>query len=737
MKGNRIVVATLLCLIVASLSDAGDRREASDLHAVVATVSQILEEAEYTQHPLDANMGQQILETYLEGLDVNKLFFTQEEIDQLRKEYSSSLADDIRLGNLTPAKEIYAIFRKRVDERVTKIDAVLKERYDFSLERTVIADRTKERWPANASEADGIWSDKIQSELLEAKLRNGSTKPEPEAIARHYREIGNQIDSKDETGVLRIFLEAVAQTYDPHSEYLGPSDLDQFKIDTRLTISGVGAQIHMDEGYATIDRIFSRGPVDRSGRLHVGDKIVGIAEGNGPFVNVLHANLDQITEMVLGKSGTIVRFQFLSSHTKNPSEPQIISLVREEIQLTEDAAQAQIVEMEVPGGIQKLGWLTVPSFYEDPEKTSGGTSVTHDVATLLSRLERERIQGLVIDLRDNAGGSVAEAVRMTGLFMNRGPIVQLKDPNGEIYVVNGQPGKALYDGPLVILENKLTASASEIFSAAMQDRRRAAIVGDSGTFGKGSVQAVIEINRFIEQIGDLPNLGGALKITIEKIYRVTGQSTQVKGVISDVKIPSLTELAVPGEDSLKHRLPYDAIAPALLEPTEGKPLFLDKLRTRSIARIAGNPLFQDLFSEIAWTRENIEKNRVSLNEKIRKNQLAELARLSKKADADRKTARAQDRNKYRQLILADGDKTELRPIVNESAQYASRQSAGPDTVGQPFPDSPQVLPGLNDFDDLPENEAITRETLNILSDLVNLTKAQEMATSRLGKDGSS
>jgi carboxyl-terminal processing protease len=737
MKGNRIVAAALLCLIAVSLSDAGDRREAADLHAVVATVSQILEEAEYTQHPLDANMGQQILETYLEALDVNKLFFTQEEIDQIRNEYSSSLADDIRLGILTPAKEIFAIFRKQVDERIAKIDALLKERCDFSGERTMIADRTKEPWPADTSEADIIWRDKIESELLEAKLRTDSAKPEPEVIARHYRETGNQIDSKDDTGVLRIFLEAVAQTYDPHSEYLGPSDLDQFKIDTRLTISGVGAQIHMQEGYATIDQIFSRGPVARSGRLHVGDKIVGIAEGNGPFVNVLHANLDQITEMVLGKSGTIVRFQFLSSHTKNQSEPQVISLVREEVQLTEDAAQAQIVEMEAPGGVQKLGWLTVPSFYGDPDKTIGGTSVTHDVATLLSRLERERIQGLVIDIRDNAGGSVAEAVRMTGLFVNRGPIIQFKDPNSEIYVVNAQPGNVLYAGPLVVLENKLTASASEIFSAAMQDRRRAAIVGDSGTFGKGTVQAVIEINRFIRQIGDLPNLGGALKITIEKIYRVTGQSTQVKGVISDVRIPSLTELAVPGEDSLKHRLSNDAIAPALLERAEGKPLFLDKLRTRSIARIAENPLFQDLNSEIAWTRENIEKNRVSLNEGIRKNKLAELARLSKKADADRKAARTQDRNKYRQLILADGDKTELRPIVYGSAPYPSRQSAGPDTAGEPFSDFPPVPAGLSYFDGLPENEAITRETLNILSDLVNLTKARAMATSCLGKDGSS
>ncbi len=625
-----------------------------------------------------------------------------------------------------------------MDERAAKIDELLKARYNFESDRTFILDRRKERWPLNASEADGVWKDRIESELLAAKLSTDGIAQGPEGIGRRYRELRNRIDSEDDAGVLRIFLEAVAQTYDPHSEYFGPSDLNQFKIDMQLTISGAGAEIRMKNGYATIDRIFFRGPAARSGKLHVGDKIIGVAEGNGPIINVLHSSLDEITEMVIGKSGSIVRLQFLSSRAKSPFDLQVISLVREEVRLTEEAATGELVERDLPGGVQKLGWVTVPSFYGDPDKPvgGGGTSVTQDVATLLGRLEREGIQGLVIDLRDNGGGSVAEAIRMAGLFINQGPIVQLKDSNDEIHVVREPPGKALYEGPTVVLENKSTASASEIFSAAMQDHRRAAIVGDSSTFGKGTVQAVIELNRFVEQLGNLPNLGGALKITIEKIYRVTGESTQVKGVISDLIMPSLTELTVPGENAQEHRLAYDSVAPVALDDSGGNALFLDKLRSRSNARIRENPLFQDLTSEIAVVNENIENNRGSLNEKTRKDELSEKSRLRKKADLDRKIARANDRNKYYQLLLDREGKTELRPINNRREQYAFEQTAAPDSGLESFPDAPSGMAGKGDFDGLTESDAITRETLNILSDLVNLTKARQTATSHLEKKGS-
>jgi carboxyl-terminal processing protease len=413
----------------------------------------------------------------------------------------------------------------------------------------------------------------------------------------------------------------------------------------------------------------------------------------------------------------------------------VVRLVREEIRLTEEEAQAELVEMRSGGGHQKLGWVTVPTFYGEPDKPGTGASVTRDVATLVERLERSGIQGLVIDLRNNGGGSVDEAVRMTGLFVNQGPIVQLKDQNREIHLVKRQPGKALYEGPIVVLENKRTASASEIFSAAMQDYRRAVIVGDSTTFGKGTVQAVIELNRCIDRIGDDPELAGALKITIEKIYRVTGESTQVKGVISDLKIPSLTETTVPGENEQEHRLAFDAVPPAALDLAQnGKSLFLDELRRRSEARIKEDPLFRDVNSEIALANENNEKNRVSLNENVRKSELAEVTRLEDKADSDRKTARGQDRNKYYQLMLADVDKTELKQINNGSEPDASTQTAPPDEAIQLFPDArrPWSL-ARGDFEEWTENEAITRETLNILSDLVDLTKARQLTARSLDR----
>jgi carboxyl-terminal processing protease len=728
MKGNRLLLAATFCGLAAVLSNAADLPPEGSLQAVLATVGQILEQAQYSQHKLDPGMGKQILETYLESLDLDKLFFTQEDIDQIRNAYGPGLNDDILLGNLTPAKNIFTIFRRRVDERVAKIGDLLSEHYEFNEDRSIISNRAKERWPAHAAEADDLWRDQIENELLAAKLNTAETEPGPEAIGRHYRELQTQIDGKSDAEVLRIFLEAVAQTYDPHSEYLGPSDWNQFKIDTRLVISGIGAEIRMKDGYAVIDRIFSKGPADRTGKLHIGDKIVAVAEGHGPFVNIVHSNLDQITEKVLGKSGSMVRLQIISSGTKNSTKRQVISLLREEIRLTEEEAQAELIEVDSQGVGQKLGWVTVPTFYGEPGR---GTSVTDDVATLVGRLERKGIQGLVIDLRDNGGGSVDEAVRMSGLFISQGPVVQLKDPNKEIHLVTRQRGKVLYEGPMLVLENKLTASASEIFSASMQDYGRAAIVGDSSTFGKGTVQAVIELNRFVDKVDDLSDLAGALKITIEKIYRVTGESTQIKGVISDLKLPSLTEATAPTEDEQEHRLAYDAVPPAAADHLpQGQPLFLDQLRSRSAARIKENPLFQDLSSAIALANESTEKNRVSLNEKIRKDELADRTRLQNQADSDRKTARAQDHNKYYQLTLADVDKPELR--------LANYNGSEQDTLVHNPPDGLQLFPnplsrgyGKSDPDELTENEAITRETLNILLDLVDLSRARPMATGSL------
>jgi carboxyl-terminal processing protease len=500
--------------------------------------------------------------------------------------------------------------------------------------------------------------------------------------------------------------------------------LNEFKIDTRLTISGIGVQIRMEDGYPTIDRIFSGGPAARSGKLHIGDMIVGVAEGDGPFVNTVNTEMDKITEIVLGKDGSVVHLQLVSGNRKDQSKRRVVTLVRREMRLTEGAAQAQLIERPIAGGIiEKLGWITIPSFYGEFDNSINSTSVTHDVATLLKRLEREGIRGVVVDLRNNGGGSVDEAVRTSGLFINPVPIAQLKDPDGAIHLVQGQPGKALYNGPMVVLDNKLTASASEIFCAAMQDYGRAVVVGDSSSFGKGTVQIVMELNRFMNVLDDAANSAGALKITLEKVYRVTGESTQLKGVISDVTIPSLTDVAEFGEAGQEHPLVYDQVPPIANDAAGNrKPLFLDELRNRSIKRTNEDPVFHELSAESQQIKRKLRDNCVSLNEKVRRNEIAEEACIRNKRDSSRIAASAHDRTRYYRLMLTDVERPELTLVKNMPESSIWRRPAAE-------PEAPQFSGHLDpvEITRATENEAATREALNILSDLVDLTKSTQMA----------
>ena len=728
MKVLHIILALMLSFIGVTFVVADEQSDSVDLHTVEATVGQLLEQDHYTQRKLDPNIAQQILETYLESLDGNKLFFNQEDIDQIRNEYGPGLDDDILLGNLTSAKNIYAIFRQRVDQRVAKINELLTQQYNFDSNRTVTANRAREPWPSNESVADSIWRDWITRELLQLKLSTLPREAGPEAVGRRYRELQDAVDHQDDEQLLRIFLEAVAQTYDPHSEYLGPYELNEFNIDTRLTISGIGVRIRMENGFATIERIFPGGSAERSGKLQVGDRIVGVAEGDGPFINTVHKEVDKFTEMVLGTTGSVVRLQVISDQKEEPSKCRTVRLVRSEVRLTEEEAQAQLIERPVGSGIvQRLGWITVPSFYGESDKTINAASVANDVATLIKRLAREGIQGLVVDLRNNGGGSVEEAVRMCGLFIKPGPVAQLKDPTGAILLVKGQPGQALYNGPMVVLDNKLTASASEIFSAAMQDYGRAVIVGDSSTYGKGTVQALIGLDDLLHGHDDPVHSGGALKITMQKIYRLTGKSTQLKGVIPDVTIPSLTDQPEFGEIDRGHALADDdEIPPAVFDAAEDdKPLFLDELRSRSTKRISEDPFFHDLSAEIHLIKQKSATNCLSLNEEVRRNELAEEASLRDKADSDRIIVGAHDHTKYYRLMLADVDKLELKPTDRKTEPRTTWRRSTPGEIAITLN---SALPGESDFGTATENDALTRETLNILSDLVSLQRTPLMAT---------
>jgi carboxyl-terminal processing protease len=724
MKNISIVAAAVLSFLNSTFVLAEDKSSAADPRQVAITVGRLLEQGHYSRQKLDAEMSRRILETYLENLDYSKLFFTQEDVAQFTQKYAGTLGDSILLGDLQPAKEIHNLFKARVEDRVAKIHQLLKKDYNFKSSRTVALDRRKEPWPANMAEGDVLWKDRIEGELLQEKLNKFAVDPGPKVVARRYDQLLKSVEERDDEDLSQLFLNSVAQSYDPHSEYLGRSDLESFEINMRLSLTGIGAELRSDDGYAKVQRLLPGGPAQMSGKMNVGDRIAAVAQGKEAFVDTVDMKLDKVVEMIRGKKGTVVRLQVIPANATDPSKRRVVELVRDNVKLTEQEAKAEIIQKDMPdGSIQKLGWITLPSFYQDMEKSRTGKSTSRDVAALLKRLEQEQIQGLVIDLRRDGGGSLDEAIKMSGLFINQGPVVQVKDANGDIDVLKDREGTALYTGPMIVLVNRLSASASEIFAAAMQDYGRALIVGDSSTFGKGTVQTMLELARFMPMLGSAANDAGALKLTVQKFYRVAGGSTQLRGVICDIKLPSLTDNGEFGESALQHPLAYDEVEPAPIDVTANrKPLYVDDLRQRSATRVSQDPQFQDISEDIRELEAKLKNNRLSLNESVRRDEMAKEAKQREKEEADRKKVEADDHTKTYELNLADVDKPQLKLLEPKSGAAATSKSAkakAARAAGNPVEDA------LDDDDSnsLADSDPAKRETLNILSDLIVFSKS--------------
>ena len=723
MKKISIVTLAVLFGLTANLVLAEEKPNAADPHQVAITVGRLLEQGHYSRQKLDSEMSKKILASYLENLDYNKLFFTQEDIDQITQKYGTTLGDSILLGDLQPAKEIYSVFRVRVEDRIAKIRQLLKKDFSFKTSRMVALDRRKEPWPANEAEADLLWRDRIEGELLQEKLNKFAIDPGAKVVGRRYDQLLKSVEERDDEDLLQLFLNSVAQSYDPHSEYLGRSDLESFEINMRLSLTGIGAELRSEDGYAKVQRLLPGGPAQMSGKMSVGDRIAAVAQNKDPFVDTVDMKLDKVVEMIRGKKGTVVRLQIIPANSTDPSKRRVVELVRDNVKLTEQEAKAEIIEKDQPDGtIQKLGWITLPSFYQDMEKSRTGKSTSRDVAALLKRLEQEQVQGVVIDLRRDGGGSLDEAIKMSGLFINQGPVVQVKDANGDIDVLKDREGNALYTGPLIVLVNKLSASASEIFAAAMQDYGRALIVGDSSTFGKGTVQTMLELGRFMPMLGSSSNDAGALKLTVQKFYRVAGGSTQLRGVISDVKLPSLTDNSEFGEAALQHPLAYDEVEPAPIDVAANrKALFVDELRQRSANRVSQDLQFQDINDDIRKLNERLKNNRLSLNEALRRDEMASEVKQREKEEADRKKAEAEDRAKTFELGLADVDKPQLK-LLEKKTDTASSKSVKAKS-GRPRDNPAEAALDEDDSPDLSDSDPVKRETLNILGDLIDLGRS--------------
>ena len=657
---RRVLPAVLL----AALALLPHTRAESDdkMGDIASTVAKMLESAHYNRQPLNREVepgvtqARRALDKYFELLDYNRLFFTRQDIDGFVSKYGDAIQDDILLGNLDPAYEIYDRFLDRVEDRVAKIKMLLEKDYAFDSDRTTELTRDKAPWPADEAEADRIWEARLEAELLQAIIADrameeaaakkkedpakaGDRQARPnaspsitapkrtpkETVMKRYDRLLKSLKEDTREDQANTFLSALAQSYDPHSEYMSQRALDNFNIQMGLSLFGIGAELRSEDGYAKIQRLVPGGPAERGRQLRVNDRIIAVAQGEDEFEDVVDMKLDKVVEKIRGKKGTTVRLQVLPADSADPSKVEVVTIVRDEVKLKDEEAKAQVIETkDAEGGETKIGWITLPSFYANMDRRAGGSpkSTTKDVADLLKRLKREGIEGLVVDLRRDSGGSLDEAIRLTGLFIDRGPVVQAKNTDGTINSMKDPDPGILWDGPMVVLMNRLSASASEIFAAALQDYGRAVIVGDAQSFGKGTVQTLVEVDRFMPSFA-ASGKSGAVKLTIQKFYRIKGGSTQLRGVNSDIVLPSITDQEEFGEGALKYPLAYDEVPSQDFRPAGNVAALIPRLREESESRTAKDPEFAYVREDRARLRKQRDENAVTLNKEKRLAEIAE------------------------------------------------------------------------------------------------------------------
>jgi carboxyl-terminal processing protease len=709
-------------------STPAEKTDASaDMSPVAATVAKMLEQGHYL-HPLSLSeknpprleseapqtMSERVLKNYLQMLDYMHLYFTQDDVNEFMTRFAPALASQIPGGDLSAPREIFTRFRQRVGDRVAKNKALADAPHDFKSNKTVELDRKKAPWPATVEEADRLWEDRIEAELLQENLNEHPLNPPAKVVSKRYNQFLKSVNEQTDEEVIKTFLVALAQSYDPHSEYMSPSDMENFNIQMRLSLVGIGAVLRTDDGYAKIVEVVPGGPADKDGRLKPSDRIAAVAQGKGPFEDVVDMKLDKVVEKIRGAKGSQVRLQVIPANSTDPSKRNVIEITREEVKLKESEAKGEVIDYRTPGGkVQRFGWLTVPSFYAEMEKhgQADAKSTTKDVRKILDRMKREGIEGLVIDLRRDGGGSLEEAINLTGLFVGPGPVVQAKDATGRVSVARDEDPEPFYTGPLIVLANRLSASASEIFAAALQDYGRAVIVGDERSFGKGTVQTLLDVGKFMPIFRDQGAKAGSLKLTIQKFYRVSGGSTQHRGVLSDIVLPSTTDTPEIGESSLPNPLAYDEVDPQPVRHFTFTPPLIGELKSRSAERVSKDSEFAYINEDMKRFREKIALNRLSLNEKDRRDEIAKDKQARKARLAERKKTSRPEPVAY-EVTLDTAEKEKLpRVTLKDKAEKARKRLAAKGKEDQQDDEESEETE--------PVPDPIRSEALNILNDLAN------------------
>ena len=620
---------------------------------IAKLVPTFLQRTHYSQEQLNQAHNEEWLSNYMRGFDYNHSFFYQKDFEQLMQLHGKDLTTKLMTGNIDPAFNVFDLFKIRLEARVQWIEKRLKEPFDFSTDEYFETDRTEVPWPKSESEADELWQRRLKYDLLqerlvrmeleekrkerEAKGEEGEEEnkkateqketPEEKVLKRYQNIFETYSDFEDEE-IMQAYLSALTSVYDPHSQYLGPSQLDDFSIAMKLELFGIGAVLTQENQYCTVKEIISGGPADLDGRLQVNDRIIGVGQGSKEYADVVGMRLRKAVQLIRGPKDTIVRLKVVPADL--PDAIKEITIVRNKIDLKEAQAKAEVLEIEYGSGTKrKLGLIELPSFYGDISSSgpssSKSRSTSKDVELLIKRLKEEKIEGLVLDLRKNGGGLLSEAVNLVGLFIDKGPVVQVRSAEGHKDVLKDTDSGAIYGGPLIVLTNRESASASEICAGALQNYQRALVVGDSSTHGKGTVQAVIELDRWMERgFGKAKIKAGALKLTMQKFYLPNGDSTQNRGVPSHISLPSVNDHLEIGESHLPHSLPWDqttSVSYKRLNYIDND--LIKQLTELSKQRISSSSDYQFLLKDIERVSKRVKEKRVSLNEEKRLNELKE------------------------------------------------------------------------------------------------------------------
>ncbi|MCP5536352.1 MAG: carboxy terminal-processing peptidase [Akkermansiaceae bacterium] len=743
------ILASGFIVAMTSVSCVGAK---TDFNEVGKQMVIMLRNSHYERYAFDEKLGARFFDTYINSLDGNKQYFLASDVAGFRKKYGTNLHQLLLDGKcMTPAIEIYGVYRARANARIKYAQDLLNHEgaFTFDSHRKMMISRKDANWPATEQEAKQIWHDQVEQALLSELLRRESIhelaekqgKADPminkkapgEMISLRFKRILQGINTATEEDIADEFFSAIAKSYDPHTDYFSMSEMERFMSGMQNSLVGIGAMLQAeDDGATKITGIVVGGPADKEGSLKLNDRIVGVDHTNAgteeAMVDIMFEKLDRVVDMIRGKEGVEVRLK-VEPADGAPGEVKFIVIKRGTVEMKEALASAEIIEMARPDGSKRrLGFITLPSFYADFQDWKTRCSI--DIEKLLNRLKAEKVEGIILDLRGNGGGSLEEVRRMTGFFTGRGPVVQVKNHLGRIEVKDSSHRNPIYNGPIVVMIDKTSASASEILAGALQDYNRAVIVGDTSTFGKGTVQQPMEIRKMMPFMADARR-AGVLKPTIQKFYRVAGSTTQLKGVESDIVLPSLYDAYEVGEKYLDHALAHDNIkrAPGFRELNRGN-LFLPFIKENSLARVNQSKDFKYIAEDAERMIERRKENVISLNMDTRKKELAEAE--------ERKDARNTERRK-RFGGLAEQDSKTFRffRLNLEDVELPKLEEIDPEKDKEKF--MRQAKDGVADLDDTPDwpssLDPAKRESIHILADLVEATERARMAGALQNNNG--